>query len=156
MSRLKSPLPVRKRTYRFALTPLADAMFQLLIFFMLSSSLTPYSLISLQSAPDAALSASAASSGPIRYDETAALAAEPTAAQGPIWRLYDGRVTTGGQEFPLDQLSQLAAAFAEQAQPETLTLLLASDARIQDVASAMAALETANLIGVRIAREARE
>jgi biopolymer transport protein ExbD len=37
----------RPRKYGFALTPLADAMFQLLIFFMLSSSLSPYSLIAL-------------------------------------------------------------------------------------------------------------
>ncbi len=40
-------LPKSERRYTFALTPLADAMFQLLIFFMLSTSLTPYSLLTI-------------------------------------------------------------------------------------------------------------
>ena len=40
--------PHRPRGNRFPMTALADAMFQLLIFFMLASSLTPYSLLPLQ------------------------------------------------------------------------------------------------------------
>ena len=51
MASRRAPLPERPRRYRFVLTPLADAMFQLLIFFMLSSSLAPYSLITLKTAP---------------------------------------------------------------------------------------------------------
>ena len=50
MASRRAPLPERPRRYKFAMTPLADAMFQLLIFFMLSSSLAPYSLITLKTA----------------------------------------------------------------------------------------------------------
>jgi len=47
----KKPLlpPRSPARYRFVLTPLADAMFQLLIFFMLSSNLAPYSLLTIRS-----------------------------------------------------------------------------------------------------------
>ena len=54
MSRLNLPLPPRKRSYRVALTPLADAMFQLLTFFMLTTSLTPYSMLTIGSASNKA------------------------------------------------------------------------------------------------------
>jgi biopolymer transport protein ExbD len=50
MASRKAPLPELPRRYKFVLTPLADAMFQLLIFFMLTSSLAPYSLITLKTA----------------------------------------------------------------------------------------------------------
>lgn len=155
MSALKNPLPVRRRSYRFALTPLADTMFQLLIFFMVSSSLTPYSLITLQSAPNGTAQ-SAAPQTPYRIDETATIPAPQatqTGPQGPVWRLLEGRVEAGGQEFSLTQLNELALALGDQAVNETVTLLLGSDARMQDVASAMAALQSANITGIRIARE---
>ena len=42
-------LPRRNRRYRFSMTPLADVMFQLLIFFMLSANLAAYSLLPLRS-----------------------------------------------------------------------------------------------------------
>ena len=41
-------LPRRERRYRFSMTPLADVMFQLLVFFMLSANITPYSLIDIR------------------------------------------------------------------------------------------------------------
>lgn len=157
MSALKSPLPIRKRSYRFALTPLADTMFQLLIFFMVSSSLTPYSLITLQSAPTEQTTANAQSQTPFRLDEnapTVAPSGAQTAAQGPVWHLLEGRVEAGGQEFAIDQLGELALALGVQNPADSVTLLLGQDARMQDVASAMAALQSAQITGIRIAREA--
>ena len=84
-------LPTRKRTYRFALTPFADAMFQLLIFFMLSSSLTPYSLLTLQTGtPDAETSTAAGN------DPAAAAAPPPQPAGVPqdvaLWTIEAGTV----------------------------------------------------------------
>ena len=41
-------LPRRNRRYRFSMTPLADVMFQLLIFFMLSANIAPYSMLDVR------------------------------------------------------------------------------------------------------------
>ncbi|ATG46841.1 ExbD/TolR family protein [Celeribacter ethanolicus] len=155
MSILISSLPVRKRRYRFALTPLADAMFQLLIFFMLSSSLTPYSLLTLQSAPSE-------SEGEALPEDTSALSADPDAgpdaplsgAEITVWRLLEGRVAVDGQEFATDQLSELANALGQQGLRGQLVLAITATARVQDVATALSALEGAEIAGVRIIREA--
>ncbi|WP_417262055.1 ExbD/TolR family protein [Celeribacter sp.] len=155
MSILISSLPVRKRRYRFALTPLADAMFQLLIFFMLSSSLTPYSLLTLQSAPSE-------TEGEALPEDTTALTADPDAApdaplaggEVTVWRLLEGHVTVDGQEFATDQLSDLAQALGQQRAQGQLVLAITATARVQDVATALSALEGAEIAGVQIIREA--
>ena len=94
-------LPTRKRSYRFALTPFADAMFQLLIFFMLSSSLTPYSLLTLQSGTPDAEAATGAGTDP-------AAPPQPQAQTEPqdvaLWTIEAGTVRVGGQEFDFDAL----------------------------------------------------
>jgi biopolymer transport protein ExbD len=155
MSALKTPLPVRKRTYRFALTPLADAMFQLLIFFMLTSSLTPYSLITLRSAPDTPVGEETAST-PIIPDASAPAAPPQSTQQGTIWHIYEGRIEIGAQSFDIQQVSDLAQALGAQAASDILTIVLSSDARVQDIASTMAALKGADVSGVQITREATQ
>lgn len=155
MSILISSLPVRKRRYKFALTPLADAMFQLLIFFMLSSSLTPYSLLTLQSAPSE-------TEGEALPEDTTALTADPDAApdaplagaEVTVWRLLAGHVAVDGQEFATDQLSDLAQALGQQDAQGQLVLAITATARVQDVATALSALEGAQIAGVQIIREA--
>lgn len=75
----KRALPKSTRRYAFSLTPLADAMLQLLIFFMLSSSMAAYSLLGLNSAAAPALGA-----GP-------ALPAMVTGGEAPRHGRLDGR-----------------------------------------------------------------
>ena len=143
MSETKIRLPVRPRNYRFALTPLADAMFQLLIFFMLTASLTPYSLLPLQNgtAPDTPGGAQASA---------AAAAPAPTAADVAIWTLEAGRILVGGQAFGFDELDGLAERLGREDGPAEVVLIVRETARVQDVATVLARLSTADIRSVRI------
>ncbi|MEO0402596.1 MAG: biopolymer transporter ExbD [Pseudomonadota bacterium] len=153
MASKKAPLPERPRRYRFVLTPLADAMFQLLIFFMLSTSLTPYSLITLKTASGPAPDAEAAENAGPGTDETQP--APPAGADNDItlWTITNGSVRTAGQDYDIDQLGELADAIGSQDFPGSVVLIVSDTARVQDVAQALEALEGANVAGVQITRE---
>jgi len=152
MASTRAPLPERPRRYRFALTPLADAMFQLLIFFMLSTSLTPYSLLTLKTA-----------TAPASEDEAPAGAAtDPASTEAPapqtppdrtLWTILNGTVRSAGVDYALDQLGPLADAIGSQDRPGDVVLIVTDEARVQDVAVAMEALQSANVAGVQIARD---
>lgn len=145
MASARTPLPERPRRYRFSLTPLADAMFQLLIFFMLSTSLTPYSLITLKSA-DPGAGEAAGDTGP------GSDPSRPAASGGDDltrWNVGRGIVTAGGQDFPVEQLGDLAEALAETGDTEVV-LVIAGDARVQDIAYVLEALKGADVDGVQI------
>lgn len=152
MASSKSPLPERPRRYRFVLTPLADAMFQLLIFFMLSTSLTPYSMITLKTAVGPAPDAEAAAAGP-GNDPDAPPAEATVDPDITIWTINNGSVRTGAEDYDLDQLTALADAIGSQDFPGSVVLIVTAAARIQDVAKALEALEGANVAGVQITRE---
>jgi biopolymer transport protein ExbD len=153
MAYKKTPLPERPRRYRFVLTPLADAMFQLLIFFMLSTSLTPYSLITLKTASGPAPDAEAAEPTGPGIDETKAPAAPGANVDITLWWIGNGMVRTAGQDYGLDQLPDLADAIGSQNNPGSVILIVGESARVQDVAQALEALEGANVAGVQITRE---
>ena len=119
---IMQPRPASR--YRFALTPLADAMFQLLIFFMLTSSLTPYSLLTVRT-------------GEAPGDAVADPTADPTeqppvlpGANAQFWTVTEGQITANGQTFTLDQLPALAAALGQNEEPEVI-LIMQPDARVQ-------------------------
>ncbi|KIT17911.1 ExbD/TolR family protein [Jannaschia aquimarina] len=139
-ARSASIIPIRRRKgYRFALTPLADAMFQLLIFFMLSSSLAPYSLMTLK--PGAASQRGAGES-----PAPAAPAGPPSA----IWTVDAGAVIAGGQRFGFDALPRLSARMAAQDDGGVL-LITRPAARVQDMVAVLEALSAANVPAVRLA-----
>ncbi|MEL6564200.1 MAG: biopolymer transporter ExbD [Pseudomonadota bacterium] len=148
------PLPERPRRYRFALTPLADAMFQLLIFFMLSTSLTPYSLVTLRTTPDEAEEAEAQADPAGPEDENAEAPAPDAVSDSgvTIWDIGNGTVTTNGQVFDIDQLPSLAEAIGSQDDPGQVVIIIGGAARVQDVASALEALDSAEVEAVQIAR----
>lgn len=148
MSALRTPLPERKRTYRFALTPLADAMFQLLIFFMLSTSLTPYSLITLRTASDGVQEQDA--QGGVGADPSQPAAASGGSSNIVFWTLGAGAVSVAGQSYDNDQLPDLAAALGSQDAPGSVVIVVTREAQVQDVAHAMAALKSANVGSVQI------
>lgn len=144
MSQTKIPLPVRPRTYRFALTPLADAMFQLLIFFMLTSSLTPYSLLPVQNG-------TASESRDAGGNDTAAVPQPPTSSQTMMtWTLEPGRIVVGGQVFELAQRDLLAEQLAQSGTSE-IVLVVSDTALVQDVATVLSWLSTTNVQSVRVA-----
>lgn len=91
-------LPARARPRSFALTPLADVMFQLLLFFMLTSALAPYALLPL-GLPAGSLSD--------RQGQTAAALPDTPGAQADaqaIWHLGADEVRSGAVRIALDQL----------------------------------------------------
>ncbi|MGJ8603737.1 MAG: ExbD/TolR family protein [Marivita sp.] len=152
MSARRQPLPERPRRYRIALTPLADAMFQLLIFFMLTTSLTPYSLITLKSVSDDAVQED--TGGPGAGDGPSQANSTGTAAT--IWEIGNDIARIAGQTYGMDQLADLALAIGTQDQPGQVVLQVGLEARVQDVAFALEALENANIDAVQITREATQ
>ena len=140
---IMQPRPASR--YRFALTPLADAMFQLLIFFMLTSSLTPYSLLTVRTgaAPGQTVSdpgADPAEQEPVLPGENA-----------QFWTVTEGQITANGQTFTLDQLPALAAALGQNDQAEVV-LIMQESARVQDLTSVLEALTAAGVTSVQMAR----
>jgi len=157
MSGLSTPLPSRPRTYRFALTPLADAMFQLLIFFMLTSSLTPYSLVTLRGGADETNQAAESTEpAPQQTEDASAPPPPPTNAQGQdgvtVWTLNNGTVSVNDQTFGITQLTGLAKAIGTQDDPGKIIILVTQEARVQDIAAAIEALNSAKVDAVQITR----
>ena len=137
----------RAPNYRFGFTAFADTMFQLLIFFVLSSGLTPYSLLTLKTS--VAMSESGNGGG----DQTEAPPAAVAPPEVALWTIEGGGLLVGGQRFPYDMLSDLAQALGSPAAPADVVLIVRSGAQVQDVATVLAALQAANVGSVRIAAE---
>ncbi len=134
-------LPRSTRRYTFALTPLADAMFQLLIFFMLTSSLTPYSLITLQSGPGSPSPASDNQANP----------PQPQSAnvQSAIWQIDNGGIVANGQRFGFGQLSQLTNALKAIGTPQVV-LISTPSAQVQDLAVVLEKLTAGGIEQIQI------
>ncbi|WP_330647207.1 MULTISPECIES: biopolymer transporter ExbD [Thioclava] len=142
--------PPPRRTRRVALTPLADTMFQLLIFFMLSSGLTPYSLLGLSGASGAGGQTMTASG-------TGQGGAQPARGRDQdqqLWRIGAGDVETNGQHFPFAQIDALAQALAQQEPVPDVVLVARAEAHVQDVVTVMARLHAQGLQNVRLAIDA--
>lgn len=139
-------LPRRKQNYRFALTPLADAMFQLLIFFMLSSGLTPYSLLTLQSAPGEQDDQSPTGQDPQSTEEIAP--APP--ADVALWTVDAETVIVGGQRFGFEALDDLASSLGVAGAPAEVVLIIRPTAQVQDITTVLARLTAANVTAVQV------
>ncbi len=132
----------RPRRYGFALTPLADAMFQLLIFFMLTSTLSPYSLIALTGGAAAGQSS---------------ISGQPDAQAAPpkpndalvIWHLSRGQIRSGDQNLPLAELASLMPALTQKGIDEVLIFPTRS-ATVQDIATVLEVLGVHGVAKVRL------
>lgn len=138
-------LPRPERRQRFSLLPLADCMLQLLIFFMLASGMSMYSLLPLRQGE--ALGQGGAPSG--AGEEPAA-----SATGRVIWTVDAGAVLANGQRLGLAALPDLARVVG--ADPEAEVLLLTTEgATVQDLVLVLEALQAAGISQVAIvAREA--
>lgn len=130
-----------KRKYGFALTPLADAMFQLLIFFMLTSSLTPYSLLTLRSGPGEETAA----------QEEAAPPPDPGPPEDPAarWTIENGAVLASGQRYTFTELPGLAGALALRETPNVL-VISTPRAQVQDIVTVLETLAAAQITSVQV------
>lgn len=120
------------------LTPLVDIVFLLLTFFMLSSQLTPFSVLTLEGrtaeAPSDALPA--APSGLTRPDALLSVGA--------------GQMRLNGRTLSADAL--LAALREEAAAGTTrLTILASADATVQDFVAALEAAKIAAFASIAVA-----
>lgn len=145
-------LPESRRRYRFAITPLADAMFLLLVFFMLSSNLSVYALLPLTSAP-AQSAESATPSVPGEDGAATAAAPQPRFGETRIWRVEAEAVIVGGQRFAFDRLDLLTEALTASDAEASVALIVHPTARVQDVVTVLARLEAAGMAHVKIYRE---
>lgn len=127
-SGLRRPRPA------FALTPLADVMFQLLIFFMLSSSLAPYALLSLDEAappPDETAGDSAQDTA-----DTAGDMARAVSPRNAVWQLGRDEVRAGGQRIPLADIGPALDDLAQRGVAEVVILTTAA-ARTADLVAVL-------------------
>ncbi len=130
-------LPTRPRKYSFSFTPLADAMFQLLVFFMLTSSLAPYSLMTLK--PGA--------TGTIPLAGEAREAPETTDPQDiAVWSLISGAIRVEGERIPLDELPEILGSV----NLDRVVLITGRSATVQDVATALESLSVAGVPTVQL------
>lgn len=119
----------RKRRVFFVLTPLIDVMFLLLIFFMLSSQISPYALMPMGAVADAT-----------------ATTVDPTAVRQPATapltlRIASGTARIGGRDVPFDQLSEIARGLVEEGASGFLVLPSGS-ADAQDIISVLEILNS--------------
>ena len=129
------PKHVRRRRPSFVLTSLIDVIFLLVIFFMVSSQIVPYSLLPL---------------GPLAADsgEPAAPAAE-TAAPPIAVRILAGRVTIGGESVPIVDFSNRLKELKAQGITSILLTPTAA-ATVQDVVTVLEASKDAEIASVTV------
>jgi len=150
MKARKLKLPEQKRRYRIALAPLADAMFQLLIFFMLTTSLTPYSLLTLTTA-ETGQAPQTESNSTSSASQSGEQVPQPSSNLNVlIWTLSNNSISFDRQSYDLEQVIELAGAISEQEVDANLILVIKPDARIQDVSTVLEALNNANLSEIQI------
>lgn len=132
----------RKRRYRTSMMPLADAMFLLLIFFMLSSNVTPFTLLPLQ-AGRASEQAEA---------ETASTSIDRHSGEAGVWTLRaKGELVINGTPIPIGQLSSKVEDF-RVAGISNLVLLVEDRTRVQHLATTLETLAAAGIKRIRISR----
>ena len=143
-TRSKVALPRHTGRYNFALTPLADAMFQLLIFFMLSSNLAPYSLLTLRSGVTG--EEGAQPSGAPAPDEIA-----QAPANAILWTVDAGEILANGIRYAPTDLPALADVVAAR-DDASVIIILRDTAAVQDLAGVLEALTAAGVGSVQIAQ----
>ncbi|MDQ6434703.1 biopolymer transporter ExbD [Mesorhizobium sp. LHD-90] len=129
------PAPVRRRRPSFVLTSLIDVIFLLVIFFMVSSQIVPYSLLPL---------------GPLAADSGAPAPAPGNADAPPIAvRILSGSITIGGRKVPVVDAE---TAFRDLKQRGVTSLLLTPSAvaTVQDVVTVLEASKAAEMGSVTV------
>lgn len=140
-------LPRSRRRYGFSMTAMADMMFQLLVFFMLSTNVMPYSLL------DVAAGRLAGGTGFTAPPQTADPVPPGPATdirQTAVWTLRaDGAIVAGGQDFDRARLPELAEALVAQRTPGLL-VVLGPGVTVQGIVSVLEILAARGVPGVRV------
>ena len=139
--RIGLDLPRRNLRAGFSMTAMADVLFQLLIFFMLSANLSSYGLLDIRSG------ALAGGDGGAEASQAGRVTPAGTTA---VWTLAPDRITAGGQRFALTQLDRLAEALVTQGTTDVL-LVLRQDVPVGRVVAVLEALQARGIVSVQIA-----
>ena len=139
-------LPRRNRRYRFSMTPLADVMFQLLIFFMLSANIAPYSMLNVRTG---ALSGGGGTT-PDPDSETQPGRTTDIRSTA-VWTLDEtGTILASGQRFDPARLAALADALTAQGTRDVL-VVLRRDVAVQQLVTVLQTLAARGITSVQIA-----
>lgn len=134
------PQPPRRRRASFVLTSLIDVIFLLVIFFMVTSQITPFSLIPL---------------GPVASEGDAAAGAEEQPAAPPVsLRILSGAVSIGGRSVPM---ADIAEALSELRESGVMALIVSStaSATVQDLVTVLEATRKAEFLDVTVLNRRR-
>ncbi|MDF3605047.1 biopolymer transporter ExbD [Paracoccus sp. DMF-8] len=142
----KLEMPRSTRRYRFSLVPLADTMFQLLVFFMLSANMASYSLLTIRNGALAG-SGPAAVPQPDGGDGQVRVSNPMTTA---VWSVGADSIVANGQRFALERIPDLARALQLQDTPEVL-LVSQRGATVQMLVSILEILADSGISAVRVA-----
>lgn len=145
-SRHRIELARSTRRYRFSLTPLADTMFQLLVFFMLSSNMVPYSLMTIRSGALAGESGNAAQG--TNPDGSGPETSNPMVTA--VWSVNADSIVANGQRFALESIPLLAEALERQETGDVL-LVAQKGASVQMMVSILEILADHGITAVRVA-----
>lgn len=137
-------LPRRQPPRAFPMTAMADMLFQLLIFFMLSANLASFAMLDFRTGQLAGNPATE-TTGP---DTSAAPAMD--ARITAVWTLAPDRLIASGQQFGLNQLPELADALTEMGTSQLL-IVLRPDVPVKDVIAVLEMLHIRGITAVQIA-----
>ena len=139
-------LPRRNRRYRFSMTPLADVMFQLLIFFMLSANIAPYSML------DVRTGALSGGGGTTPDPDSETQPGRTTDIRSTaVWTLDEtGTILASGQRFDPARLPALADALTAQGTRDVL-VVLKRDVAVQQLVTVLQTLAARGITSVQIA-----
>ena len=137
-------LPERRRRYGFSMTAMADMLFQLLIFFMLSANLASFAMLDVRAG---ALGAAGADNGDSPAQPSATITDTRTTA---VWTLSPEGLIASGQRFGLDRAGQLAEALGAQGTTNVL-VVLRPEVPVQNVITVLETLSAEGINSVQIA-----
>jgi biopolymer transport protein ExbD len=128
----------RKQTARFMLVPLIDVIFLLLTFFMLSSSIEPYSSVMLG-----------------EYGQEAESSVEPATPARPdlVLSVSRGGIQANGNSIALADVAATLAALRREG-AETVIVFTRATATVQDIVTVLDALRKASFTSVTIRKRA--
>ena len=136
-------LPRRKPRYGFSMTAMADMLFQLLIFFMLSANLTSFTMLDIRTG-------ALAGEGPANSDEGSATSETSDASTTAVWTLGPNGLTASGQRFALDQIQALVQALVDQGTTNVL-IVLRNNIPVSDIVAVLEVLHAHGIHAVQLA-----
>lgn len=133
----------RRKSRGFALTPLADIMFQLLLFFMLTSALAPYALLPLGAPAGSSTQPEAQAAHSL--SDTPGAVAEAQA----VWHLGRDEIRSGQVRIALDLLPQALDGLQADGIRD-LVVLVTGQARAADLARLLEAIQQADITRLQL------